>query len=792
MDNIIKRTILNSLNNDFSRRRFVHFYGVYGVGKSTLLEQLSSDLSPYFVLYIDISNIEQNNVEQLKDNVIRIITESGIDNKANRINKDTILKAILDSATISIGGTNNSTLSISSIVNSFITKIYNNYVTTINNTSYEKLSIQLSQILIEILEKCNKPIVILLDNVQYLDQNTAIFISNILKNNIIYSIVATSEKLEDDLLTLLPDSINNKILTNESIDIEKYEIEEFTLLETCDYMCKTWELNLKVKDKIVQNVQHLTSGLPLLVSILVNVSGNDQLESLMFSSDYINNRLNAIFSILYKSLSNDSKKLLFVLSICGGRIHTKTVRNAFPDLNLVETIEELVSKKIIIEHESDIELKYKILIDIIKQSYSKSTYNKLQIYEVLVENITFYDYLSLQVLYNLHCSMEQKESALEILPKLCEKLIESYNYNICIQYIEKEIKSNAFNCLKEQSKQLLCILLKSYYYTNQNQKCIEIFLRYKDAFLTNSEALLFISQAAYYLNDFSTTIKLCNKIYTECQSNIFHKKQLLLSSSYDLCGEYKKSIDAYTFGKKRAESEKDEYALSLYCLSIQMVSTSYDECISALTQGVSIFEQYGEYRNVACINNNIGIEMLMAGIGESKSFLEKSLQRFYSSVGVETQFPLNNLGLYYVLIEKDYEKARDYFSRALNAAVSPLQYCYILNNLAIIECILANNSAYLIFEKAIEYADKCPDPIVKAKAYYNRYKFLRMEGYNNYQKALEKGILNSFHPQYINIIERYSEELKTDKPNPYKSMISDRRKFFNQLEWLWGELMFYN
>ena len=135
-----------------------------------------------------------------------------------------------------------------------------------------------------------------------------------------------------------------------------------------------------------------------------------------------------------------------------------------------------------------------------------------EIYQKLVENYTYINYKSLQSLYELHCSMENYKDALEILPELCEELNSSCNHTLCIQYIERTLKNSKFIPNDEQLERILFCLLKSYFYTKQNQKCIELFKRYKEKYMGNNEAILFVSKAAYYLNDFAYTIKLCNNI----------------------------------------------------------------------------------------------------------------------------------------------------------------------------------------------------------------------------------------------------------------------------------------
>lgn len=40
MAKVIKRAISNNFGNDSSQKRIVHLYGVYGVGKTTLLESI--------------------------------------------------------------------------------------------------------------------------------------------------------------------------------------------------------------------------------------------------------------------------------------------------------------------------------------------------------------------------------------------------------------------------------------------------------------------------------------------------------------------------------------------------------------------------------------------------------------------------------------------------------------------------------------------------------------------------------------------------------------------------------
>lgn len=795
---MIQRAILSKLGNDFSHKRIVHLYGVYGVGKTTLLESLATSSLSYFTFYVNLNKTEQNNIEQLKNNVLKIINESGVDHKINQIDKDTIIHSILASASISIGNSHSGSLSVSSILQQLIAKMYNNYIATINNTSYEKMSIQLSRILIEILEKCNKPVVLLLDNIQNIDQNIGCFISALLKNHVISSVVASSENSDDNLFSILSDAFDNITLSDNSISIEKFEIEEFSLAETCNYLCELWGEELTISDKSVQDIQNITAGLPLLVSIIVNGCSKEQIKALDFSSNNINNRLSAVFNVLYKTLNDDSKKILFIISLCGGAVDILTIKNAFPGLDLAEAIEELVSKRLIIENENELILKHSILINEIKKANTKSRYRMNEIYKAFVENHTYRNYRSLQSLYELHCSMDNHEAAFDVLPELCEELIGSCNHILCIRYIKKALKSSEFVPSEEQLERILFCLLKSYFYTKQNQECIDLFKRHKEKYTGNNEAKLFVSQAAYYLNDFSYTIKLCNNINVETRSNLFHQKQILLSSAYDLCGEYQKSSEAHINGRNSAEARNDEYATSLYNMSIQMVSTSYNECITKLKQGLSAFERYGENRNLACINNNIGIEMLMAGNQNCKHYLERSLQLFNNSAEIEIQFPLNNLGLYCILMENDHRKARDYFNRALKSAISPLQFCYIYNNLAILECLSGNDSSDTYFFKAQKYAEDCPDPVVKAKVYYNLYKYAKMNNYNNYHSFLDKGKLKKAHPQYDEISKRYAEELTKENANSFKykskskSKVCDRRIMFDKQEWLWGELMFYN
>lgn len=792
MSKVIKREILNKLGNDSSQKRIVHLYGVYGVGKTTLLESLEKSTSSNFTFYVNLSNIEQDNIEQLKDNVLKIINDSGVDHKKNKIDKDTIIHSILESASISIGKSLSGSFSISKILKNLITKVYNNYNIAINNTSYEKMSIQLSRILTEVLEKCNKSVVLLLDNIQNIDQNAGCFISTLFRNHVISSVVATSENSDDNLFSILSNSLDNNILSDSSISIEEFEIKEFSLAETCNYLCELWGEKLTTNDKSVQDIQNVTAGLPLLVSIIVNGCSKEQIKALDFSSGNISNKLSVVFNVLYKTLSDDSKKILFIISLCGGAVDTLTIKNAFPKLDFAEAIEELVSKRLIIENENELILKHSILINEIKKANSKSIYRTKEIYKALVENYIYSNYKSLRSLYELHCSMSNHKDALAVLPKLCEELIGSCNHTLCIQYIESALTDSKFDPSEEQLEKILFCLLKSYFYTKQNQKCIKLFELYKGKFMSNNEAMLFVSQAAYYLNNFSYTIELCNKINAESCSNLFHQKQILLSSAYDLCGEYQKSSETHINGRIFAENHNDEYATSLYNMSIQMVSTSYNECITKLKKGLSVFESYGENRNLACINNNIGIEMLMAGNENCKQYLEKSLQLFNNSAEIEIQFPLNNLGLYYILMEKNYQKAGDYFKKALKSAISPLQFCYIYNNLAILKYLSGNNNSDTYFSEAQKYAEDCPDPIVKAKVNYNLYKYAKTNNYNNCYSFLDKGKLKKVHPQYVEISRRYAVELTQKYTNDSGARVCDRRIMFDKQEWFWGELMFYN
>ena len=73
MAKVIKRAISNNFGNDSSQKRIVHLYGVYGVGKTTLLESIEKTFSSDFTFYLNLGGIEQNNIEQLKTNVLKII-----------------------------------------------------------------------------------------------------------------------------------------------------------------------------------------------------------------------------------------------------------------------------------------------------------------------------------------------------------------------------------------------------------------------------------------------------------------------------------------------------------------------------------------------------------------------------------------------------------------------------------------------------------------------------------------------------------------------------------------------
>ena len=786
----IKRKNIENKINSFSTSTnnnpgILHLYGIYGVGKTTILKDYYKNINETeYGIYISLGQFEINNLEQIKNETLNIIYKSKINHKINKINKSEILKAILDSVDLGLGTSKDIIVSPIKILTSFISQLYESYTTSIDNSKADDLIMKLSQIIVEIMKCVDSKVTILIDEIDKIDCYTSKLLYSLIRNNVVSNIIITSEfetqKMPEGFLESIKEQIHNEnsIMTNLTIN-------EFTLSETCEYLSQYYDKAFQKNDITVSNIQNLTAGLPFLLSIVFSTCSIEEIENLEINKDKLSERINIILMHMCESLSDISKTILVYLALCGGATNTHTLICILGENKTFNGLSELLEKKIIIETNSSIILKHKIFNEKIIDLSNKSKIELTYMYQNIIKNSAD-DEISLTSKYNAARFLNDIENEINFVINLSQKYLENNENEKCIKVIQNSNFLYSENISQDNKTTLACFIAKAFYRVKKLEKCIEIYNYFNLEDIP--EMILIAAQSYYYLNNYECTIKVCKKL---CEGNSFiqHRIYLLEASSYDLCGKYNASKKIYDKGYKLAETENDYYAIAIYDMCVQMISCDYNFCVDKLNSATNTFINYKDIRMHACSLNNLGVEMLMNGDASSLQLLNSSLIEFNKMVGLESQFPKNNLGIYYALIEKNYIKARAFFMDALDFAVSPLQYSYIYNNIIIIDFFQKKIDDSII-EETLFYLDKCPDPIVNLVVTYNLACIS-----NNYIKHLENAY-NMYYkicnPQYNSIIHKCNELLNYSKKHNCLSNINSRRKLIDKQKLRFGELMFYN
>lgn len=310
------------------------------------------------------------------------------------------------------------------------------------------------------------------------------------------------------------------------------------------------------------------------------------------------------------------------------------------------------------------------------------------------------------------------------------------------------------------------------------------------------EALLYTGKAHYYLNQATEASDFANAALLTSNASVCIEAKLLNLSALDLKGDYQELDKTYsTYLSKATQDEKPWLQMI-----VQMVETDYETCISSLQSARKAFEScfhFSEKRCFACTLNNLGIEYLMQGdFVEAKQLLHEAVEIFEAESYIEKHFPLNNLGLYYLLYEEDLDKALGLFEEALSIAISPLQQGYICMNLA-----------YLFFAKDdfathVDYLSRAqnaightPDPVAHGYFAYNQAFFNAKKNMLPLEASLHKELFFGMgKKQNVPLIQKrnqLAQELSIEgMSQPLHG--STRRAYFAKIPWEPCELMFYS
>ncbi|MBC3887973.1 hypothetical protein GH810_06575 [Acetobacterium paludosum] len=838
---LISRETLNSeinefINNDVYTKSLLIIKGVYGVGKTTFLNQFrESNLKEKLWLVLDFSEHSENSYLFLKKTVEKFVDESGIKFKTKKFESSEFFKSLLSNFGLngSLAYTEaaqlgvKSELHLISILKSIIASKFEYYSASIRESDKDHFPIILARMVKEICQTSNFRLFLILDECEEMNYNSSIFIEELLKSDIKISLLCS---MKEDIGTM-----DNKYFSTvvvqymlEKSGLTNYKqlpINSFSEDETALYISQKYNRNFEKSDEMIQNIHNLSGGLPLILNV---ISSNCSLNELELNGGSYKiteiESLELLYNRVIDSVTESQNKILWYVALSGGFIDEDVLGSILDELNIINYASELgrMQRKNLLVYDEDnncFKIKYTLISNYMCSSSLKSNYEKKAYYKRILKG-----YLDLvrnkkneYIIMNLYWNLKRYQDFYQSAINYTRSLVKNGNPDNAIQIIDSILKKQISDEYQANIIILKSILIEANYSVKEFKNCTEIYKSFTSEEFSMLkiekfyyEMVYTVAKAYYYQNSYINSIECMQMLLKEVNQidrNIYHNCMLLLSSAYDLCGDFNNSIRVYNEGAEKAAKETDYYAQGLYHLSCQMVAMRYDECIDKLEKAVSTFRNSKIHvHKLAYSLNNLGIEQLMGG--ESKlafDNLEESLNIFEKTAIIEQHFVQNNLGLYYYFIESP-DLARIHLLQALKGAMSPLQYAYVNNNLGV--CFMKYDviTALKYFQDAEKSAQNCPDPVVYSNIYYNlaRYYFIN-KNMTKVSDYLKKGRIEriSKHPQYMQLKYKYLYLMKRSKEgnksitnNNFKLSLApndcDRRLAFYNSEWQLGELMFYN
>ena len=817
-------------------RRLCILFGEFGIGKTTLLNKLEQDLENFLSIRLDLPKGMQMHPNTLKQVVIDFIKNSGVFFSKKAKNNDLkfrdklsdIIKEFnlgvtleMDSQGVITGGLT------ANFINPLIKVIENrheSYLKSANNASPEEFPIILARITKEISDACGNMLYIIIDDVDRLDYHVAHYLDQLLKSGLKIGLVISTEydlkSLKNNFLMELIDEYF--LLRQDTNDNFNYELSYFNLEETREYITKRFQAKENIGENIAKAVHEYTQGYPFILSLLCRDENNIQSvykdDGILFKS----NKYDFFYKRILDNLEPYEQEILFFLVCNQMHMHydvLKKVMLKFITQNtFINLLERLLKEKHIEMVDKIIYIRHRMFSDYLNSSNKYLTeLKKTENYSIIIEE---YENLpdskgeieKYNSLTNLYLKVEEFDKAFNSVLHCSNLLINNKTPDRAVIFLSKIIAHLNFERFNvEQKSHIHFKLCYSYSLYKDMDNVITVFtsikteeLNYMKCSSTYAELLLIVSKAYYYKNIPQDAIKYAELAIENNKQNvgdIYYSAMAIISSAYDLMGKYGNSFERYSIAVNEAKKNNDIIDLGKFKMIVQMVHPEFDTCIEFLTDAIKIFSEVRyDARNLACSFNNIGIEYLMNGnFIKSKEFLHKAESSFSSYISIESHFTDNNLGLYYMLSsEKDYDKALCYLIRAYENSISPLQHSYTSANRGILLFNLGKkDEASYWLNKALDFAKKCPDPIVSSYVMYNLALFNYKVGskkeaislLDKSMKGIEKDQL-----QILIIKRKHLRSLMEQKQYKLLQQIerTQRRSFFASCEWEPCELMFYN
>ncbi len=816
----VEEQIQRIIDNQAEKRKLIIISGEYGIGKTSLLNEVMSMIQYKNYLNISLEKEYYNSPMFLKEITTNFINRLKIDDSFAQkgVNFFTTIIKLLPG--ISIGNTDSIEISFSDTKKAILDLIENRwhtYISQIDAIEYqgENYVFELVRIISSAVFTCQTGLYVVIDNFDCLDMQTFSFLSKISEEIPDLSIILTMESnLQCVTNSLSIQLVSNFLHTNKM----KKEIllSPFDQYDTRIYLSQQ-DVFSQIQDinNISEQAYEFSGGLPLLLSIVC-----DENEFWITQNRESNKSitLDMYYQKLLKEANPQRKCILFYFVANEGKIEKDILNKLIKkekNNDLQDAFVDLFSINIIIDFPKDC---YRIKAPILC-NYIKKHIKEYSIFEGEYKQKLLKAYHKSNKLKNiserysrmvtLAIELGEWDKSYNYAIEGCKELYAQMKYDVASDILKFLLKEGKLS--SEQKIYATIELIRHLY----NDKRMSLLLEYYysvyeqldnvvDNNINISTIHLIAAKAHYYLNQVKEAIMLAQKelSYTH-NSYIYFQAKLIIISAYDLQGDYDKCFLEYDNAIKEIEQEKDfildDSLRIMFDTVCQMRLNDAFECIGKL-ENVIRQKQYISKRTYICCYNNLGIEYLMNGQFEkAKIYLEMAKTNFLTYYPAEAHFSLNNLGLYYLYStsDKNEETALQLLEQAYKYSVSPLQHAYTLMNIANVYFIKGDYIMALEKIKLSEnYVKECPDPIVHSYFHYNSACIAYYSGDNETAiQELKQSYSGLQKPQLALLYKKRNElamKLECNEIVCTSSSETTRRSFWSTQIYEPCELMFYN
>jgi hypothetical protein len=507
------------------------------------------------------------------------------------------------------------------------------------------------------------------------------------------------KKTEEELFDIISSKFNNKINIGEEerkyiikssfgnikhlfLIINYLKQEGYIHFDGIKWICEQLPngiLNQSIEEYIMHRYNMLNEDLKILLqksSLLGTEFYSNQLQKTfnLVRVDEELSRIEKLSSLIQKNDNYDKSKYLF---------ETEDVCNNIQ--NLIPENEKKVWNKMLAEY-------YEMQFRKHDQNMIKRLENccRLATYYINSDNlkmaIIFY-YRSIR--YSIY--LLDYKGALELIT-LILKIPDIRNSNVTLYFESLKLQAYCYHQLGkyELSTDLYFKLLKNNFFTELEM--IEIFYFYADSLYFIGK----VSKAQEILLTLKEDLKYSNN------NKLLFRVLSELATTYGFLREYGSAREyfSYSVNQSRSAGLEDEYYIQLRKSSMfwELKLT-----FPLMEQAAEYFERKNNIQELAKTYHNLGTDLLY--LGDSKAainYLRQAITELQKYGSDEIHYTYNCIGVYYATYEKKFEKAIEYFKRAIS--FKPVLFSTMVLYLNMSSCYKAlqnNENAEKYLEKAM-------------------------------------------------------------------------------------------